>query len=759
MGEKLDTRSTRSDRPWRAGLFVVAVIVLFHSPALFTARAYYQGDIASQLAPYRLFAQKSLLQGEAPFWCPNIFCGYPLLAEGQMGFFYPLNLVFYIGTPPYVAFKYAVFLHFLIAAAGMFVCARRFGRSVSAAVLASIVFALSGFFVLRLGQIALLNAAVWLPFLVYAMDRAIAERRIRWSVGAGALLALMVTAGNSQMALISMVGVLCLVAGRIVTGKACVRTVAGVLPCVCIIAIGLAAIQIFPTASLLPHTSRGAERGYELVTSWDLTNRHLVNLLLPNFHGNPVNGTWNGDWDYLEMVGFLGVLPLVLTLTAALGRRRRQDVFWLLLAAIGVFMALAEVNPLYRWLCHVPPFGWFRAPNRYLLLFTFAVAHGSACGMDAIISSTTRRNCSRLLLLSAFGVGSLCALLEAQSQATESTADLIAALASCGSAVILTTCLVRGKLSPRFASLGFVLLAAAELFRFGWGYNQVTSYDFYTQPSPLARWLTHDKERFRSSTGLIVNRERAARWRLDDKAHFQKSAMICDYAIQENQQVIGGDTPMSPLRQGLLQNEIVARLYDPRGLSAASLLGMLNCKYVASNAPIKDPKLQYVDTVDGMRVYLNPQNVPRAHLVTQVLVAPDDQTESIVLSPSFDPRHQVVVEQTPSLPVAPASEAGKCSIVSYKARRVEIAVDAVSNAMLVLSDAYYPNWECTIDGQPQPIFRANYVLRAVAVPGGKHQVVFSYDDPFEYVLGRAIALSTLVLLLAIPLLSRLRTQR
>ena len=68
-----------------------------------------------------------------------------------------------------------------------------------------------------------------------------------------------------------------------------------------------------------------------------------------------------------------------------------------------------------------------------------------------------------------------------------------------------------------------------------------------------------------------------------------------------------------------------------------------------------------------------------------------------------------------------------------------------------LSEVYYPGWTATIDGQPTEVGRANYVLRAINVPAGRHEVIFSFKpqsvkttETIAYV-----ALGVLVLLIVV----------
>ena len=56
----------------------------------------------------------------------------------------------------------------------------------------------------------------------------------------------------------------------------------------------------------------------------------------------------------------------------------------------------------------------------------------------------------------------------------------------------------------------------------------------------------------------------------------------------------------------------------------------------------------------------------------------------------------------------------------------------------MLADAWFPGWTATLDDTPTPVLRANYLVRAVAVPAGRHEVVFSYDPP-GYATGRTVS--------------------
>ena len=77
-------------------------------------------------------------------------------------------------------------------------------------------------------------------------------------------------------------------------------------------------------------------------------------------------------------------------------------------------------------------------------------------------------------------------------------------------------------------------------------------------------------------------------------------------------------------------------------------------------------------------------------------------------------------------------------MISHAPRELRYESNASSEGLAVFSEIYYPiGWKATIDGQEAKIMQANYVLRALRVPPGKHTIVFRFDPP-SYEAGNAI---------------------
>ena len=88
---------------------------------------------------------------------------------------------------------------------------------------------------------------------------------------------------------------------------------------------------------------------------------------------------------------------------------------------------------------------------------------------------------------------------------------------------------------------------------------------------------------------------------------------------------------------------------------------------------------------------------------------------------------------------------GSVELTSYEANRLSYKVRSQQGGVVVFSEIYYPGWTCTIDGQPTDIARANYVLRAIKVPAGEHEVIMTFDPQTVHVT-EAIAYGALIVL-------------
>jgi hypothetical protein len=137
-----------------------------------------------------------------------------------------------------------------------------------------------------------------------------------------------------------------------------------------------------------------------------------------------------------------------------------------------------------------------------------------------------------------------------------------------------------------------------------------------------------------------------------------------------------------------------------------------------------------------VKIYENLDVLPRAFVVHESrFFAQEGQVLETMQDPSFDPAEGVLLlgeaSETASLGESATDEV---RLLSYEPERVIIEAHLGEPGYLVLTDAYYPGWHATLDGQPADILRADYYFRAVLLPEGEHRVEFVYD-PLSLRLG------------------------
>jgi len=160
-----------------------------------------------------------------------------------------------------------------------------------------------------------------------------------------------------------------------------------------------------------------------------------------------------------------------------------------------------------------------------------------------------------------------------------------------------------------------------------------------------------------------------------------------------------------------------------------------------------------------VKIYENLDVLPRAFLVHQAVVAPDDEAAlTLMQAPAFDPAAEVVLSAEPLRRFQPSQGWGSARVTHYVPERIEIEVDAEAPAYLILTDAWYPGWEAMVDGEPVLIYRADVLFRAVAVDAGHHRVVFTFR-PVSLRMGAGVSLAGLVVLIVVAALALSKANR
>jgi hypothetical protein len=154
--------------------------------------------------------------------------------------------------------------------------------------------------------------------------------------------------------------------------------------------------------------------------------------------------------------------------------------------------------------------------------------------------------------------------------------------------------------------------------------------------------------------------------------------------------------------------------------------------------------------------------MPRAFMVHAAKTVEDDQTLAQMKQSDFRPDQVVLLSDnqaldgTTDLPQANGKDT--VAITDYKAERGAVKVNAESAGFLVLTDSWYPGWEATVDGRSTPIYRADYIFRAVRLQAGEHTVVFEYH-PWSFAIGAVVSGASLLICAGLAVFAYRRSKR
>ncbi len=220
----------------------------------------------------------------------------------------------------------------------------------------------------------------------------------------------------------------------------------------------------------------------------------------------------------------------------------------------------------------------------------------------------------------------------------------------------------------------------------------------------------------------------------DDDAHF-RVFNVAGNTFNENRtsyrlKSIGGYSAAKLRRYQDLIDEHLSQMHMP-------VINMLNAKY-------------FVVAREGGTVAVpNPDAMGNAWFVDSLCPVNGADAECAALM-DVD-LHKAVVVDTDAFgsyvaDFTPAGEGAEVLLTTYKPDILEYDCSSANGGTIVFSEIYYPfGWKATIDGAPAEHFRANYTLRAMNVPAGKHQIRFEFR-PDSVRMGDSLSVTCIILM-------------
>lgn len=715
------------------------------------------GDLASFLYPVYSYAAASLQNGVLPLWNPHLYSGSPFAADMQSGLFYPINLLAFVLARPftYVTMEQLAVVHFFLGCCFAYLYARSLGVGRIPSFATGVIFAFGGFMTAHLGHLNMIAAAIWLPLILLFFHRAVTKGSIVSAVFSGAVFAVSILAGHTQITLYIAFSLFLYWLWHVVFPDS--RRSAGAsrpisarwlriasLPVAGAVAFAASAIQLLPTYELVRLSVR-ADLTYAKASEYAASPTGLITLLIPHFFGENPQAFWGLKWNLTEVYGYVGILPLLLIPLAIVLRKRDGGAapFFAVLAVLSLLLSLGEYTVLHGLLYRfVPGFDKVRAAGRFLLLLNFAVAVLAGVGLDGLSRRLSRRDRPWYRLVTNFNLVVLAgsvflaapfyyhALLTSQDKDPvifQRVSDIINSLNL--SMLFLAAGVLGLAMFPRLfgrrqlmLSLA-VLLIVVDLFSANAGFNPTTEEVLtgYGHPE-VVRFLKAGADQELARVDSVTNvwdawqPDATLLYQLDDVMGIFNPMLLADYNVY----------------------------WEALGSRSTPAYDILNARYVVAHKDVVldwDKFRPVLVDAPGVNVYENTRSLPRALLVPAVEVMGRDKMLERLRGKDFDPRKLLLVEEAvPGLPAGNADGFAGRVLETKRPSPNEIVArtDSSRPALLQVADAYYPGWTALVDGTESKVIRSDYMFKSVLVPAGAHEVKLVFK-PRLLEIGAAIS--------------------
>jgi hypothetical protein len=706
-------------------------------------------DAKAHFYPQFVFMAQSFAAGDAPSWNPYIFAGHPQIADPQSLIFSPPHLIvaLFNGNPSLLVADAIVFAMLFAGGLAIVLYARDRNWHPAGALVAALAFSMGGSAAWRLQHVGQILSLSWFAIAFFLLARTRERGSWGWGIAAGIATGFML-AGRDQVAYLGawilFAYALAGLAGRgwrslIVPFGAAAGTALLVAALPILLSLSLAGLSNRSAIDLL-----GAERG-------SLHPASLFTLVVGNLFGvtGPLSEFWGPPspaWGPTDLflarnMGALyaGLLPLAGLFFLAFRRALFAPEARFFTGALVVLLvyALGRYTPVFA-LFHglVPGVNLFRRPADATFLIGFMSAMLGGYGVHRILVDGWRWNRDGLFVFGSFAI--LLMLAAGLAITKDQLPKAMPALIVAGSCMLLLAAafalmpIVRRR--PVLVT-GLMTLALAVDLALTNAPNESTALPRELYAMMDANNRTDTLKFLKDRLGDNQDPDRRDRVELIGLGFDWPNAAM----IHKIETTLG----YNPLRLGFYAQATGAQdhaaLADQKGRAPllpsyrAPLADLLGLRYIVTSVPLTklDPQARDTDfpaiaRIGEHTIYANPRALPRVMVVPQAQAA--DQNALIATGrwgQGFDPGRTVLLAPEDVKRLDRGGD-GQARIVRYENGRVVVAADSPRGGVLVLNDVYHPWWRATIDGTPVTIMRANGIFRAVALPAGRHEVVFEF---------------------------------
>lgn len=764
--------------------FLLILPLFQYSDVIIGDKRFFSPDIIQWRASAESVIQHRETYGEEPLWAENMFSGMPAYIVSYMRSVPHFDTVFKWMVPIFPAAALWVLL------VGIYLFLLRLKLHPLAALTGAVILGLTTYMpiIVGAGHNAKVYALAFIPWMFYGYM--LLTRSKHWLLGLAvfALAAnLELRAGHPQVTYFFLY--LFFIWWVYDTVKA-YRS--GILPdwmkkTGLIAAAGLLALaaNIQPYWSIYeysPYSIRGGSGAEErsgldldYAMAWSHGWFELTTFAVPGIMGgSSAEGTYWGPKMMTSGPHYLGALAVLLVLIALF--KVKSGLKWVFLsgAVLTALFALGEHFLAFNKLFfdYMPFFNKFRAPEKWLMVTTFSLGMLAALGANWLFRTEREGQITRIKdvlwpSVAALGIGFLL-LFAATTQLSytkagerQLLADQVARmnqvevtdprvaeavnrfmaeirverearairdtnrfLLFTAAGVALVVAFAAAKIPAYAVILLFIALLVADLSSVGKRYIPAGS--------KVDQHLTQRDflERQRRPMHTFIQRQQQDRlypYRVFpiDENPFNNAIPAYFYPS------VGGYTGAKMNRY---QDAIDNAFFVSPGLNFG-LLDMLNVRYITAATDFGFPDFPVVFDDDSGVVMENRGVLPKVFFPANVkAVERPGEALDFISQPFFSPEVRSVVEkQAGDLRTHRADPRARFTMIRYNARNIEFTVNKREPGYIAISEMYYPaGWRAYVNGEEQPLFAMNFLLRSLHLTAGEHEVRLVFEPRSHY---------------------------
>ncbi|HLC49637.1 MAG TPA: YfhO family protein [Candidatus Andersenbacteria bacterium] len=372
----------------RSFVYILLVVLIFFLSKWTIEGAYFRKDLVINTVPLENIYGKIQRSGQSPLWAPELAGGYPLLATGQLGFWYPPHMILRQFLPGVWTLNISLLLHAILASTGAFLFLKYNKLRNIASAVGAILLPLGATFVGKYESLNLILPFMWVPFLFLTLQMFMEYgKKIYFALWVGAA-ACSILVGHPQMALyvvfLQAIFVCCFVGMSWHRWPRALATLFGIL-----LTLGMTSFYFLPIIDNLSDTDRASgtlKPNKEGMFDYQFTPGAFLGLIIAHPFGH--HDTYHGPTNENELSSYIGPVALALAVLGIWSGRKKFPVLWFLsatLVGIGLILAIGGYSPVFPWLVS-HGFAYFNAPARFFFYAHIGIVFLMAMGIDVCTS-------------------------------------------------------------------------------------------------------------------------------------------------------------------------------------------------------------------------------------------------------------------------------------------------------------------------------------------------------------------------------------